>query len=164
MSVFALAALLLACQKEAPAPVVPETHAWKDEAELVSSGLQEVLGLVNAGSRPAARVLAERVYTERWQPRLEPALREMESPEATAQVEYAFGQLLVDLDGTAPPNKLQERVRALDNRVRAVAEAAARSFPSPADLAAPPPAEPTAGSKPVVPDVKPRWEGAPTGG
>ena len=158
-----LVALLAACQKDAPEPVVPEAHAWKDEAELVSSGLREVMDLVNQGSRPAARVLAELVYTERWQPRLEPALRQMESPEAAAQVEYAFGQLLLDLQGKVPPNALQERVLALDTRVRAVAEAAARTIPSPADRAAPPPAEPVNGSKPTVPDVQPKWASPPGG-
>ncbi len=154
---------LAACQKEPQEPVVPTTHSWKEEAELVSAGLRDVMVLVNQGSRPAARVLAERVYTERWQPRLEPALRELESPEATATVEYQFGLLLLDLQGRATVNKLQGRITALDQRVHEIADAAARRYPTPADRAAPPPPEPTSGSQPIVPDVKPKWETTPAG-
>jgi hypothetical protein len=150
--------LLAACQEEVAAPVAPEAHAWKDEAELVSEGLREVVSLAEGGSRPAARVMAERVYTERFEPKLEPALRQIEGPVAAAEVEYTFGLLMLDLEGAAPPNRIEDRVRTLDTRVRAIAESAARSFPSPSDLAAPPPPRPEEGSKPVVPDVKPKWE------
>lgn len=151
--------LLLACA-EAPPPAVvpPAAHSWSDEAELVTSGLGQVVALGNEGAHDAARIMAERVYTERWQPLLEPALRKAEGVEATAEVEYAFGLLLVDLEKGASRARIEDRVRLLDARVREVATAAARTWPSPADLVAPPPPEPGEGSRPIVPDVRPKWE------
>lgn len=160
MPILLLLLSLCACAPSAPpaAPVTPEALSWAEEAELVSAGLREVVQLVDQGNRAAARVLAERVYTERWEPRLEPAMRRMEATDEVARLEYDFGRLLVELEGSGARNKVEERTRDLDTRVRKVADAAARAFPSPADLAAPPPPEPSAGSKPVVPEVKPKWE------
>jgi hypothetical protein len=118
--------LLLACQKtEAPA-LAPETHTWKEEGELVVQGLEEVEALHKAGNRQAARVLAERVYTERWEPRLEQAARRMD---ATAngpviETEYAFAVLMLELDGNG--RDLEAKVHTLQEKTRAIAEAAAR--------------------------------------
>jgi hypothetical protein len=151
--------LLLACQKtEAPA-LAPETHTWKEEGELVVQGLEEVEALHKAGNRQAARVLAERVYTERWEPRLEQAARRMD---ATAngpviETEYAFAVLMLELDGNG--RDLEAKVHTLQEKTRAIAEAAARSFPPPESAGLPAPPAPAAdGSHPLVPDVPPNWE------
>ena len=151
--------LLLACQKtEAPA-LAPETHTWKEEGELVVQGLEDVEALHKAGNRQAARVLAERVYTERWEPRLEQAARRMD---ATAngpviETEYAFAVLMLELDGNG--RDLEAKVHTLQEKTRAIAEAAARSFPPPESAGLPAPPDPAAdGSHPLVPDVPPNWE------
>lgn len=154
----ALIALVgVACQR-ADAPVLaPETHGWKEEGELVVAGLEEVERLFKAGNRDAARVLAERVYTDRWEPRLEQAARKMDGPAAVAETEYAFSVLLLELEGNG--RDIEAKIHALEEKSRAVAEAASRAFPPPeaAGLpAAPPPSG--EGSKPIVPDVKPNWE------
>ncbi|MFN7147679.1 MAG: hypothetical protein ACK4YP_28175, partial [Myxococcota bacterium] len=54
---------------------------------------------------------------------------------------------------------IEAKIHALEEKSRAVAEAAGRAFPPPeaAGLpAAPPPSG--EGSRPIVPDVKPNWE------
>lgn len=176
--------LLSACSPEVEGTLAPETHTWKQEGELVVEGLEEVERLWKAGNRDAARVLAERVYTERWEPRLEEAARRMggtgpvvdlepagEMGQAAEmgqviEMEYAFSLLLVELEGNG--RDLESKVHDLEERTRMVAEAAGRSFPAPASagLPAPPPAA-ADGSRPIVPDVKPAWEssgGAPSGG
>lgn len=149
--------LLLACS-EPPVPMAPEAHSWQDEAKLVVDGLEEVEDLWSQDQRTAARTLAERVYTDRWEPRLEPAEREIEGPVLTAASEYAWGQLLVELDRRAGKDKVVERIAALEDKTRSLAEAAARKFPSPPDVDAPPPMPESTGSKPIVPSVRPRWE------
>ncbi|MDP2306225.1 MAG: hypothetical protein Q8P18_09390 [Pseudomonadota bacterium] len=174
--------LLSACSPPEEISLAPETHTWKHEGELVVEGLEEVERLWKAGNRDAARVLAERVYTERWEPRLEEAARRLggtgpavdlgrgdavgvgaaAEPGAggTGQVvemEYAYSLLLVELEGNG--RDLERKVHDLEEKTRAVAEAAARSFPPPASAGLPPPpAAATDGSKPIVPNVKPAWE------
>lgn len=146
---------LLGCA-EPPAPVLaPETHSWQQEAELVVSGLAEVLQLWDQSQQPAARTLAERVYTERFEPRLEPALEQMEGPKETAVVEYSFGQLEVALEGK-DRGVIDERISLIDRRMRAIAESAERAFPPPGQAASAPP--PPKDVKPIVPDVPPNWE------
>ncbi len=152
--IFALA--LAACQTSAPPPVdAPMAHSWKDEAELVVDGLEEVKSLWDQHQKSAAKTLAERVYTERFEPRIESALREMEGPIETAKVEYAFGQLQLVLDGK-DRGVIEEQISDLERRTRAVGEAAERAFPPPGQAAAPPP--PPKDVKPIVPDVPPAWE------
>lgn len=153
--------LLLACAEPAPPAVAPAVPTWQEEAALVSAGLAEVKGLWRAQNAPAARTLAERVYTERWEPRLEPVARQLEGEVAVAEIEYRFGLLLADLESNRPTAKIEERLRDLDARVRKVADGAARAFPPPSG--APPPPEPAANSRPVVPDVAPNWEKAAPG-
>ena len=152
---------LLACSEPPPPVTAPEAHSWKDEAELVVRGLDEVQALWEAGQRPAAKTLADRVHTERFEPRMEPALREIEGPRAAAQVEYNFGQLVLVLD-SKDRARVEERVDALALRMRGIAEAADRAFPPPGQAAAPP--APPTDVRPVVPDVPPAWEATEPGG
>jgi hypothetical protein len=147
--------LLLACA-EPPAPVLaPDAQSWKEEAELVVEGLEAVEALWNEGQKSAAGTMAERVYTERFEPRIEPALREMEGPEAAATVEYAFGQLRVVLDGKDRA-RVEASINELERRARAIGEAAERAFPPPGEAPKPPP--PPKDVRPLVPDVPPAWE------
>ncbi|MSQ03286.1 MAG: hypothetical protein EXR71_15575 [Myxococcales bacterium] len=148
---------LLACAEPPPAVTAPDAHSWNDEADLVVRGLDEVQSLWESGQRPAAKTLADRVYTERFEPRMERALRGIEGPQAAAQVEYAFGQLILVLDGKDRA-RVEERVDTLALRIRSIAEAADRAFPPPGQAAAPP--APPADVRPVVPDVPPAWEAA----
>lgn len=149
--------LALACQTSEAPVLAPETHTWKDEGELVVQGLEEVEALFKAGNKEAARVLAERVYTERWEPRLEPAAQKMPELGPVIETEYAFSVLFVELDGSG--RDIEGKIHALQERTRAVAEAAARAFPPPESAGLPAPPPPAAdGSKPIVPDVKPNWE------
>jgi hypothetical protein len=153
--------LLLACA-EPPTPMAPATHSWQDEARLVADGLNEVERLWEQDQRKAARMLAERVYTERWEPRLERAERELEGPVRATRSEYAWGQLLVALEGRTKLDAVKERTAAVEDRARQVAEAAARSYPPPPEVDAPAPLPVLApGSKPVVPSVRPAWEEEP---
>jgi hypothetical protein len=196
--------LLLACSSPPPPPVLaPETHSWKDEAQLVIDGLDEVERLWKAGNKDAAKVLAERVYTDRWEPRLEQAARRIEGAAAAApgtngpepastasagagaspaptpppipapgdgappdaanapviETEYAFSLLLLELDG--PGRDVEGKIHTLEERTRAIADVAARRFPPPDSAPPPPPAG--EGSRPIVPDVKPAWEGGAPG-
>lgn len=155
--------LLFACAPPVETTLAPETHTWKQEGELVVEGLEEVERLWKAGNRDAARVLAERVYTERWEPRLEEAARRMDGTGAVAEMgpvvemEYAFSLLLVELEGNG--RDLERKVHDLEEKTRAVADAAGRTFPPPESAGLPaPPAAGTDGSRPIVPDVKPAWE------
>ena len=153
--------VLLACSEPPETTLAPETHTWKQEGELVVDGLEEVERLWKAGNQDAARVLAERVYTERWEPRLEVAAQRMDgtSPEwgPVVQIEYDFSLLLVELDGNG--RELEHKVHDLEEKVRAVADAAARTFPPPESAGLPaPPAKASDDSKPIVPDVRPAWE------
>lgn len=146
--------LLPACEPPVEATLAPETHTWKEEGELVVQGLEDVERLWKAGNRDAARVLAERVYTERWEPRLEVAASRM-GP--VIELEYAWSLLLLDLEGNG--RDLERKIHELEQKARTVAEAAGRSFPPPASAGLPAPLAPSSeGSKPIVPDVKPAWE------
>ena len=149
------ALVLLACQAPPPPVAAPMAHSWKDEAELVVAGLEEVKGLWDQGQKPAAKTAAENVYTDRFEPRIEPALREMEGPKETAKVEYGFAQLQLALDGK-DRTVIEEQISDLERRTRSIGEAAERAFPPPGQAAAPPP--PPKDVKPIVPDVPPAWE------
>lgn len=148
--------LLLACADPPQEPEVPTAHSWQEEAELVSAGLADVRRLWLQDNRAAAAALAERVYTERWEPRLEPVARKLDGDVAVMEIEYRFGQLVADLQSNRPAAKVEERFRDLDTRVRKVADTAARAYPPPAQVGAPPP--PPEGSKPVTPEATPNWE------
>lgn len=147
--------LVLACETPPPRVTAPVAHSWKDEAELVVQGLEEVKALWDQGQKSASKTLAERVYTERFEPRIEPALREMEGAKEAAQVEYSFAQLQLALDGKAR-EAVEEQIGDLERRTRTIGEAAERAFPPPGQAAAPPP--PPKDVKPIVPDVPPAWE------
>ncbi len=153
---------LLACSEPQQATLAPETHTWKDEGELVVEGLEEVERLWKAGNKDASRVLAERVYTERWEPRLEEAARRMDGTAGSTlppvvEIEFAYSLLLVELEGNG--RDLERKVHDLEETTRAVADAAARSFPPPESAGLPaPPAAASDGSHPIVPDLKPAWE------
>ena len=152
--------LMFACSEPKPVVAAPETHSWKDEGALVIEGLDEVERLWKAGNKDAARTLAERVYTERWEPRLERATRAPVEGGASVgdldvtRMEYQFGLLFADLEGNGA--KVSARVDALQEMTRKVAIDAARAYPDAAG--APPPPAAAEGSKPIVPDVKPAWE------
>jgi hypothetical protein len=151
-----LLALALACKDPEPPSLAPDTHSWKEEGELVVQGLEDVKRLWKAGNRDASRVLAERVYTERWEPRLEQAARAM-GDTSVVELEYAWGVLFVELEGNG--RALDDKVRGLEDKTREIADAAARAFPPPAQAGLPaPPPPPAEGSRPIVPDVPPNWE------
>ncbi|MDP2316231.1 MAG: hypothetical protein Q8P41_25255 [Pseudomonadota bacterium] len=152
-----LAILVGACAPATEATLAPETHTWKQEGELVVEGLEEVESLWKAGNKDAARVLVERVYTERWEPRLEEAARRMDGNGPVIETEYAFSLLMVELQGNG--RDIERKVHDLQEKSRAIADAAARTFPPPASAGLPAPAAAaTDGSKPIVPDVRPAWE------
>lgn len=148
--------LLLACTEDAPPQLAPDTHGWKEEGDLVVAGLTEVRHLWREGHKDAARVYAERVYTERWEPRLEPALQQMEGPLRTLEIEYRFGQLIWSLERTTPLKQIEADVQKLEQDVRTVADAAGRAFPPPGTAPQPPASTNT--TRPIVPDVPPAWE------
>lgn len=150
--------LWLACQSE-PIPITaPATHSWDEEGDLVVQGLHQVQELWEQKQPDAARTLAERVYTERWEPELERACREMNGPEKTLAIEYQFGLLLADLKGNPSRDKLDQRVRAVQELVRKVAaDARARYLPS-GQQAGPLPAGEPPVSHPIIPNEIPNWE------
>ena len=149
--------LVAACSKPPEVPITPEVHGWKDEGALVVNGLAEVKALWKANQREAARRLAEQVYTDRWEPRLERAARQMD-PDASRQTEYAFGLLLVELESKGGRDHVEERIRTVDERVEAVSRAAEQAYPPPGVAGAPPVADAGAPSRPIVPPVAPAWE------
>jgi hypothetical protein len=164
--------LLLACEEPAESPLTPELHGWKAEGELVVNGLGEVRTLwkqgqpdpvthedsaSRRGQREAARKLAEQVYTERWEPRLERAAMQSD-PTAARQTEYEFGLLLVELEGHGAHDRVDERIRAVDERVEAARRAAETAFPAPGQVGAPAAAPGDAPSRPIVPPVAPAWD------
>ena len=55
VSSLGLVALLVACSKPPEVPLAPEVHGWKEEGDLVVSGLGEVKALWKQGQREAAR-------------------------------------------------------------------------------------------------------------
>ncbi len=174
MTVLVFSLLLGGCAKPKPVPIAPELHGWKEEGELVEKGLGEVKALwkagqpdpatkldspVKRGQRDAARKLAEQVYTERWEPRLERAAMQVDA-DGARQTEYDFGLLLVELEGHGSHDRVEERIRAVDERVEAASAQAAKAFPEPGQLA--PATAPTgASSKPIVPPVAPAWDDPP---
>lgn len=160
VSALGLVALLAACSKPPEAPLAPEVHGWKEEGDLVVSGLGEVKALWKQGQREAARKLAEQVYTERWEPRLERAARSVDA-DATRQTEYAFGLLLVELEGRGARDHVEERIRTVDERVEAATRSAEKAFPPLGQEGAPVEVIGDAQSHPVVPPVAPAWD-APT--
>jgi hypothetical protein len=147
--------LLLACAEPEPAVLAPHAQSWPQEAELVVDGLHAVEALWNEGQRAPAGILAERVYTERFEPRMEPAIRKMEGPDAVVEIEYAFGLLRLALDGKDSA-KVESSVDSLARTVRAAGEAAERAFPPPG--VAPVIEAPRPDVRPIVPEVPPAWE------
>jgi len=155
---------LLACEgsipalpRAAPEPVsAPETHSWKEEGQLVVDGLEQVKKLYREEQRDAARVLAERVYSERFEPRLEPALARMKGESERARVEYSFGQLLLALEGRG--KKAIDLIATLQATATAIAADAQRAIPAPGEATAPVVTAKPEDLKPIVPDVKPNWE------
>ena len=152
---------LLGCAEPAVVPMAPEVHGWKEEGALVINGLAEVKGLWKQNQREAARRLAEQVYTERWEPRLERAAMQLD-PEAARQTEYAFGLLLVELEARGR-DRVDDRIRVLGERVDAVTRAAEAAFPPPGATGGLTAAEAAAPSRPVVPSVAPAWDAQPDG-
>lgn len=147
---------LFACAQPTSAPVGPTATTWAEEGQLVIDGLERAEDLWTSGERDAARIAAERVYTDRWEVRLEPAMRQM-TPSDVILVEYAFGQLLVEMQGGSREN-VASRIDDLERRVRTVAEEAAKAFPPPGSTVNAPEGPASAGIRPVTPDVKPNWE------
>lgn len=148
----------LACKSE-PTPITaPPTHSWDEEGELVLQGLDQVERLWEQKQPEAARTLAERVYTERWEPELERACREMNGPEKTMAIEYQFGLLLTDLKGNPSREKLDLRVHAIQDMVRKVAADARFRYPPIGEVVTTtPPPEGTV-SRPIIPNQIPNWE------
>ena len=148
----------LACQSE-PTPITaPPTHSWDEEGELVIQGLHQVQNLWEQKQSEAARTLAERVYTERWEPELERACREMNGPQKTMAIEYQFGLLLNDLKGAPSRDKVDLRVKVIQESVRKVAADARFRYPP---IGEQPGAVPEGGapvSHPIIPDQIPNWE------
>ncbi|MSP55674.1 MAG: hypothetical protein EXR69_08750 [Myxococcales bacterium] len=164
-----------ACQKPNDAPLTPDLHGWKEEGELVVTGLAEVKALWKQGQpepgtredtpnrrgqRDAARKLAEQVYTERWEPRLERAAMQLDSKLAR-QTEYEFGLLFIELEGHGVHDRVDERIRTVDERVEAASRAAEKAFPAPGLAGSPAFAAGDAPTRPIVPAVAPAWEDAP---
>ncbi|MBM4392772.1 MAG: hypothetical protein FJ090_16735 [Deltaproteobacteria bacterium] len=146
----------IGCAEEPAPPAAPASHTWADEAELVVKGLDEVEALHAQGQKSAARTMSARVYTDRYEPRLEPALRKAEGEGAVLELEYEFGQLTLALDSN-DPKVVEARVAALQRRVRAVADAAKAAVPPPGSTPAAE-AAPRREARPEVPDVPPNWE------
>jgi hypothetical protein len=96
------------------------------------------------------------VYSERFQPHLEPAVREMDGPAHCAELEFEFGRLLVALEGRDGA-RVTAGIEGLEQRLRTVGDAAARAFPPPGigPVESPKPGEQV---RPTVPDVPPNWE------
>ncbi len=146
---------------EEPVPVAaPEAHTWADEAELVVKGLDEVESLYAQGQKSAARTMSARVYTDRYEPRLEPALRKAEGDRVVLELEYEFGLVTLALEGN-DPKLVEERVAALQRRVRAVGDAAKAAVPPPGTTPLTEVA-PRREARPEVPDVPPNWEAGET--
>ena len=148
----------LACHG-APTPITaPPTHSWDEEGELVIQGLHQVQELWEQKQPEAARTLAERVYTERWEPELERASREMNGPEKTIVIEYQFGLLLSDLRGNPSRDKVEQRVHAIQDMVRKVASDAHFRYPPIGEQPGAPPVIGAVTSHPIIPDQIPNWE------
>lgn len=151
--------LLWACARTPePAPIqAPETHSWQEEGELVVTGLRESKRLWIEQQSEAARTLAERVYTERWEPKLEGAAREIYGSERSTEIEYHFGQLLTDLKPNTSKDKLEARFKRIEEDVRKVASDASYRYPPIGEAPQAPP-DGSNTSRPLVPDVPPNWE------
>jgi hypothetical protein len=148
---------VLGCAPTEQPITAPQAHSWQEEAELVINGLDEVETLFNQKQPEAARLLAEQIYTERWEPELERACRELEGEKATAEIEFLFGMLLNDLNRTPTRDVLKTRIRSINERVRKVAEAAQYRFPPLGEKPSePPPQAPE--THPLEPAISPSWE------
>jgi hypothetical protein len=147
----------LACQSPPPPITAPDTHSWDEEGELVIQGLHQVEVLWDQKQPEAARMMAERVYTERWEPQLEPACREMDGPEKAMAVEYDFGLLLNDLKGNPSRDKVDQRIQTITQAVRKVATNAHLRYPPIGEHPTAPNAD-AAPSRPIVPQQIPNWE------
>lgn len=147
---------LLACAPPDPTVTAPTATTWAQEGQLVVDGLERAEAIWNTGDKDAAAQAAEHVYTDRWEPRLEPAMRQLSPASDVISLEYAFGQLLVDMR-QGSRETVASRVDEVERKVRAVAEAATAAFPPPGTEAKPT-AAPGTVVRPIVPDVKPNWE------
>ena len=153
----ALFAALPACSP-APAPITaPHSHSWNEEGELVVQGLREAQKLWEQRQPEAARLMAERTYTERWEPELERACEEMHGSERTMSIEYSFGRLLQDLKGNPSREKLSQRIRNIEEDVRKVAADAHFRYPPIGETPQSVPEEGTL-SHPLTPEARPNWE------
>ena len=151
---------LLACASETPTVRPPDTHAWEAEGAVVVDGLEQVERLIKQGQVAEARVLAERVYTQRWEPRLEPALAAMDGPMAATRMEYVFAQLAADIDPKSArrTQRAVDRIGPLEQEVRTLAGRAANAFPATRTPGAPPvPVAPEPAAV-IVPSARPAWE------
>jgi hypothetical protein len=153
---------LLACAVSQEPETAPVVESWEAEGQLVVDGLERVESLLLQDQRESAHLLAERVYTDRWEPRLERASTLLDGPDAALRMEYAFGQLLWELSRTGPNQRVPppalalDRITKLEAQVKDVAKRAQAAYPPPGKAAEAPP-EPV-GSAVVVPDVRPAWE------
>ncbi len=154
---------LLACAVSQEPETAPAVESWEAEGQLVVDGLERVESFLLQGQRESAYRLAERVYTDRWEPRLERATTLLDGPDAALQMEYAFGQLLWELSRTIGPNRripppavALDRIAKLEADVKEVAKRAQAAYPPPGKPAEAPAAPPEASV--VVPDATPAWE------
>ncbi len=155
---------LLACTNETPTVRPPDTHAWEAEGAVVVEGLEQVERLLKQGQVAEARVLAERVYTQRWEPRLEPALAAMDGPMGATRMEYAFGQLAADIDPKSArrTQRAVDRIGPLEQEVRTIAGRAAKAFPPTGAPGAPPVRSEPEPAAVIVPQARPAWESGAT--
>ncbi len=153
---------LLACAVSQEPETVPVVESWEAEGQLVVDGLERVENLLLQEQRESAHLLAERVYTDRWEPRLERATTLLDGPDAALRMEYAFGQLLWELSRTGPNQRVPPPALALDRIAKLEAEV--KNIAKRAQTAYPPPGKPAeaspepVGASVVVPDARPAWE------
>lgn len=153
---------LIACAVSQEPETAPVVESWEAEGQLVVDGLERVENLLLQEQRESAHILAERVYTDRWEPRLERATTLLDGPDAALRMEYAFGQLLWELSRTGPNQRVPppalalDRIAKLEAEVKNIAKRAQTAYPPPGK---PPEASPeTVGASVVVPDARPAWE------
>ena len=153
---------LIACAVSQEPETAPVVESWEAEGQLVVDGLERVENLLLQEQRESAHLLAERVYTDRWEPRLERATTLLDGPDAALRMEYAFGQLLWELSRTGPNQRVPPPALALDRIAKLEAEV--KNIAKRAQTAYPPPGKPaeaspeTVGASVVVPDARPAWE------
>ena len=154
---------LLACAVSQEPETAPVVESWEAEGQLVVEGLERVESFLLQGQRDSAYTLAERVYTDRWEPRLERATLLLDGPDASIRMEYAFSQLLWELSRSSPPGRpppapalALDRIARLEADVKEIAKRAQAAYPPPGKAAAAPDAP--VGTSVIVPDVAPAWE------